>query len=197
MVQFCTDALLIAGNVWFNKKRVNKNMWMRDNGADEALMDWVLVCNRLKDSLNDVNVLRSWWGGGVIGSDHFLVVAEMCWRRTRYESKEEQNVKVFRVSELLNKEKAEMYKELIDEDWRAVRSQAVGSVEEEWEIFRCTIIRISVEVCGLWTENSWSRGWKNEWWCSEGEERHLPCGCRENTKIVGRSIRGRGDMQGQ
>jgi hypothetical protein len=33
------------------------------------------------------------------------------------------------VSEILKKEKAERYKELIEEDWRTVRSQAVGSVE--------------------------------------------------------------------
>jgi hypothetical protein len=33
----------------------------------------VLVDNRLKDRMEDVNVLRSW--GGIIGSDHFIVVA--------------------------------------------------------------------------------------------------------------------------
>jgi hypothetical protein len=47
------------------------------NGTDEALMDWVLVDKRLKGRLEDVNVLRS--SGGVIGSDHFLLVARMCW----------------------------------------------------------------------------------------------------------------------
>jgi hypothetical protein len=53
----------------------------------------------------------------------------MCRRRTSYEIKKEPKVKVIRVSEFLKKEKAEMYKELIGEDWREVRSQAVGSVE--------------------------------------------------------------------
>jgi hypothetical protein len=72
---------------------------------DEALMDWVLIVKRLKCSLKDVNVLRNW--GGVIGSDHFLVVAKLCWRRTRYERKEEQKVNVIRVCELLKKENAE------------------------------------------------------------------------------------------
>jgi hypothetical protein len=78
---------------------VNKCTWLSDKGADEALMDWVLVDKRLKGSLKDVNVLMSW--RGVTGSDDFLVVAKMCWKRTRYERKEEQKVKVIRVSELL------------------------------------------------------------------------------------------------
>jgi hypothetical protein len=107
---------------------VNKYTWLRDNGADEALMDWVLVDKKLKGSLNDVNVLRSW--GGVTGSDNFVVVAKICWRRTRKERKEEQKVKVIRVSELLMKENAQRYMELIEEDWRAMRSRAVGCVEE-------------------------------------------------------------------
>jgi hypothetical protein len=46
----------------------------------------------------------------------------------------EQKVKVIRVTELLKKEKAERYKKLTEEDWSAVRNQAVGSVEEEWEV---------------------------------------------------------------
>jgi hypothetical protein len=87
----------------------------------------VLVDKRLKGNLKDVNVRRSW--GGMTGSDHFLVVARMGWKIIRYERNEEQNVKVIRVSELLNNEKAEKYKELIEEDWRAMRSRAVGSVE--------------------------------------------------------------------
>jgi integral membrane sensor domain MASE1 len=91
IVQFCKDAGLLAGNTWFKKKRVNKYTWLRVNGADEAFVDWVLIDKRLidkrlKGSLKDVNVLRSL--GGVIGGDHFLVVAKMCWRRTRYERKE-------------------------------------------------------------------------------------------------------------
>lgn len=77
MVEFCAESGLIVGNTWFKKKLVNKYTWLRDNGTDEALMDWVLVDKRLKGRLEDVNVLRSW--GGVIGSDHFLVVARMCW----------------------------------------------------------------------------------------------------------------------
>jgi hypothetical protein len=111
--------------------------------------------------LKDVNVLRSW--GGVIGSDHFLVVAKMCWKKTRYERKEDQKVKVIRMSEFMKKEKAEKYKELIEEDRRAMRNRVVGSVEEEWESFRGTILRRSEDVCGLRTVGDGGR--KSEWWC--------------------------------
>jgi hypothetical protein len=46
MVQFCTEAGLLAGNTWFKKKRVNNYTWLRDNGADEARMGCVLVNKR-------------------------------------------------------------------------------------------------------------------------------------------------------
>jgi putative component of membrane protein insertase Oxa1/YidC/SpoIIIJ protein YidD len=46
MVQFRTESGLIEGNTWFNKKRVNKCTCLRNNGVDEALMDWVLVDKR-------------------------------------------------------------------------------------------------------------------------------------------------------
>jgi hypothetical protein len=39
MLQFCTEARLLTGNTWFKKKRVNKYTWLRNNVADEALMD--------------------------------------------------------------------------------------------------------------------------------------------------------------
>jgi hypothetical protein len=103
------------------------------------------------------------------------------------------------MSELLNKEKVGRYTELLDEDWRVGRSQAVGSVEEELECFKHTILRISEEVCGLRTVGA--RGRKSEWGCTETavavrEKRHSPCGYRENSKRVGKSMAGRGEMQG-
>jgi hypothetical protein len=97
-----------VGNTWFKKKLVNKYTWLRDSGPDGALMNWVLVDKRLKGRLKDINVLRSC--GDVIGSDHFLVVARMCWGRTRYEKREEEKVKVIRVSELLKKEDTEKHR---------------------------------------------------------------------------------------
>jgi hypothetical protein len=75
MVEFRAESGLIVENTWFKKKLVNKYTWLRDSGTDEALMDCVLVDKRLKGGLEDA--LRSW--GDVIGSDHFLVVARLCW----------------------------------------------------------------------------------------------------------------------
>jgi hypothetical protein len=69
------------------------------------------------------------------------------------------------VCELLKKEKTEGYKELIDEDWVVVKSRPIGSVEEEWESFIGTILRILEEVCGL--RKVRAGGSKSEWWCTE------------------------------
>jgi hypothetical protein len=61
------------------------------------------------------------------------------------------------VRELLKNEKWERYKELVEEDWDAVRSRTVESVEEEWESFKGTILKISEEVCGLRTVEAGER----------------------------------------
>jgi hypothetical protein len=87
------------------------------------------------------------------------------------------------------------------EDWRVVRTQAVGSVEEEWESFRGTIQRRLEEVCGLRTVGAVGR--KNEWWCTEmavavSEKREtFALWLQKKTKRVGRSITGREEMQEQ
>jgi hypothetical protein len=44
-------------------------------------------------------------------------VAEICWRRTRYERKAEENEKIIRANNVFKKEKPEMYRELIEEEW--------------------------------------------------------------------------------
>jgi hypothetical protein len=54
-------------------------------------------------------------GGGVIGSNHFLVVARMSWGGIRYEKLAEEMARVIRVSILLKKEKAEKYKTVMEE----------------------------------------------------------------------------------
>jgi hypothetical protein len=56
---------------------------------------------------------------------------------------------VIRANKLLKKEKAEMCRELIEDDWRVVRIRAVGSVEEEWQSFKGTNLKVSDEVRGL------------------------------------------------
>lgn len=54
-------------------------------------------------------------------------------------------------SELLKNEKAEMYRELIENNWRTVRMQAVQNVEDECKSFKSTNLRISEDVYGLKT----------------------------------------------
>jgi hypothetical protein len=86
MVELCVDSGLIVGNAWFKKKRVNEYIWLKDRGTDVTLMDWVPVDKRLKGRHENVNVLRNC--GGIVSSDHFLVVARTRWGGTRYEKRE-------------------------------------------------------------------------------------------------------------
>lgn len=65
----------------------------------------------------------------------------------RYERKAEEKVNVLRVKEVLKKQKAERFKELMKEEWRVVKIRLVVSEEDDWESFK-----------GDWAENRRSRG---------------------------------------
>lgn len=105
-------------------------------------------------------MLRS---SGRMRSDHLFVVAKIYWIKARYERKAEQTIKVIRVSELLKREKADVYRELVEDEWRALTMRAVGSVENERWSFKCTVLRIPEKVCGV--KKVWPRRRESEWWC--------------------------------
>jgi hypothetical protein len=67
------------------------------------------------------------------------------------------------VNLLLKKEKTNGQREIIEEDWRTERMRAIGSVQGG--SFKCTILRMSWEVCGLITVEA--GGKKGERWCTE------------------------------
>jgi hypothetical protein len=89
----------------------------------------VLVDKRLKGRLEDVYVLRSW--GYVIWSEHFLVVARMCWGETRYEKRVEKKVQVIRVSELLKNEKTEKCRKLIFSIYKKYSTRIIRGIESK------------------------------------------------------------------
>ena len=58
------------GNTWFQKKLIQKYTREGENGQERSLIDYVLVNEKSKNLLEDVNVYRGAAGGM---SDHYLV----------------------------------------------------------------------------------------------------------------------------
>ena len=79
LIDVCAKKELIVGNRWFRKRSINKCAWLRDNGRDRALVDYVLVRKSMKGSLKDVHVFRG-VADGV--SDHFLLETKLSLPRT-------------------------------------------------------------------------------------------------------------------
>ena len=68
---------MMIGNVLFKKKLINKYTWMKvANGRiiEKALMDYILIIQRMTGRVKDVHVFRGVAAGM---SDHFLVKARL------------------------------------------------------------------------------------------------------------------------
>ena len=164
LYEMCVENELMIGNTWFKKRRINKYTWVRDNGADKALMDYVLVKQGMKRELTDVHVFRG--ATKDVNFDHFLVVAK-CRLEEKYrkvikcETNERRVLKVRKleekcVKESFQKELKECYERLpID----------TGSCEEEWEKFKNAVYGCTEKTCGskiVGRKTGALR--KTEWW---------------------------------
>ena len=139
LVEVCAERRMIVGNTWFQKKLCQKYTREGEGGQERSLIDYVLVDERNRRLLEDVNVFRGAAGGM---SDHYLVEAKVrmkgCFRRDREEVLYQRVVKV---SEFEKVEVREAFERLIMSEWGRVKYSRVVEVEEEWELFKSIIIR--------------------------------------------------------
>ena len=128
LVEVCTERRMIIGNTWFQKKLIHKYTREGENGQERSLIDYVLVDERSKRLLEDINVYRGAAGGM---SDHYLVEAKVKMRggfkRGRGEAVSK---RVIKVSEFEKSEVREAFKRLIMNEWERVKNTRVLRVEE-------------------------------------------------------------------
>ena len=98
LVEVCSERRLSIGNTWFQKRLIQKYTREGENGQERSLIDYVLVDEKSKKLLEDVNVYRGAAGGM---SDHYLVEAKVRMKGFWKKEREEIAAKiVVRVSEL-------------------------------------------------------------------------------------------------
>ena len=56
--------------------------------------------------------------------------------------------RVVKVNELEKVKVREVFKQLVMNEWEKVRNARVVSEEEEWKLFKCSIIECAARVCG-------------------------------------------------
>ena len=187
MVEMCSECGMAVGNTYFKKRRVHKYTWerqIRGEIVESALMDYVLIQNKSRSRLLDVNVLRGVTGGM---SDHYLVEGRMKvvfeWRkRKRVESGRER----IKLDEFAKEEKVREYQERVKEEWNRVREREWRGVEEEWESFKEAVIKCAEEVCGKRRVRVQGIKKGSEWW-NDGVKRVLG----EKRKIYERWLQSR------
>ena len=166
LVEVCSERRLSIGNTWFQKRLIQKYTREGENGQERSLIDFVLVDEKSKNLLEDVNVYRGAAGGM---SDHYLVEAKVRMKGFRKREREEVIAKrVVRVSELEKEEVREAFVILIVNEWDRIRNTRVLSVEEEWEMFKSTVMTCAARVCGYKSIGRKKRG--SAWWDEEIKE---------------------------
>ena len=166
LVEMCTERRMIIGNTWFKKRMIHKYTREGENGQERSLIDYVLVDEKSKSLLEDVNVYRGAAGGM---SDHYLVEAKVKMKGFFIrERKEMLGGRVVKVSELEKVEVREAFKQLVMSEWEKVRNARVLSVEEEWKLFKCSIMECAARVCGYKSIGTKSK--RSAWWDDEIKE---------------------------
>ena len=74
LVEVCSKRRVIIGKTGLQKRLIKKYTREGENGQERSLIDYVLVDEKSKNLLGDVNVYRSSAGGM---SDHYLVEAKV------------------------------------------------------------------------------------------------------------------------
>ena len=62
--------------------------------------------------------------------------------------------------------KEQIYQERVKIEYESVREREIGSVEEEWKLFRDTMLRTASDVCGKKKVGGYARK-GSEWWDDE------------------------------
>ena len=166
LLEVCTERRLIIGNTWFQKKLVHKFTREGENGQERSLIDYVLVDEKSKRFLEDVNVYRGAAGGM---SDHYLVEAKVKMRGcSKRGSGEAVRKRVVKVSEFEKSEVREAFRRLVMSEWERVKNTSISSVEEEWKLFKSMVLRCAASVCGYKSVGRKSKG--SAWWDEEVKE---------------------------
>ena len=165
LINMCMESEMMIGNSVFKKKWKYKYTWIRQERGiitERALMDYVLIRRRMIGRLKDVHVFKGVTAGV---SDHFLVQMKLIVAKEWGSKSKRDNSKrvAVKVEELHKEEKERDYQEKVKEVYEVVKESAVGTVEEEWGLFKDSIVECASDVCG---KRIVGRGIRkgSEWW---------------------------------
>lgn len=140
--QFASFNELKITNTFFRKRDIHKYTWTAR--GQRSLIDYVLVNNKMKSLVQDVRVFR----GSEIGSDHFLVIAEVKlqtkWKRNK--PKDRNKEEVYKVYLLQDESIKLLYQKRLQN--YLTNAETKDNVNEEWESLKLCIEKSANEVLG-------------------------------------------------
>ena len=76
LIEMCTEKRLSLGNTFFEKKDIRKFIWVRGVNNRESLLGFIVVQEKERDKLLDINLLRfmkRWTGRGVSMEERYEI----------------------------------------------------------------------------------------------------------------------------
>ena len=152
LLNFCSVNNLVITNTLFEKKTSKRWTWQSPDGITKNLIDYIIVNNRWKSSVQDVRVCSA-----EIGSDHRLVMTRV---KLRLKKEMRQNtINSVDIEKLEDTQVKKKYQEELQEKLTKIKEDT--KVEEHWSNFRKAILQTAETILGKKTRN------KQKEWVSE------------------------------
>ncbi|CAH0555067.1 unnamed protein product [Brassicogethes aeneus] len=168
LIDFCLMNNLIITNTFFQHKEIHKitREVTREvaNRGERSIIDYVIIGKDFRKEVQDTRVRR----GAKLFTDHYLVMTKVKIKNCRdAEQKKKQSEKeVIQTYKLRQKECTERYREKIEIEMAKIKENTnINTLEEQWKIFKETIIETARITCGLTKINKGKK--QTRWWSEE------------------------------
>ena len=143
-MNFCSVNNLVITNTLFEKKTSTRWTFQGPDGITKNLVDYIIVNNRWKSSVQDVRVCSA-----EIGSDHRLVMARV---KLRLKKEMRQNtINSADIDKLKDTQVKKKYQEELQEKLTKIKEDT--KVEEHWSNFRKAILQTAETILDKKTRN--------------------------------------------
>ena len=168
MLNFCRICDLIICNTFFEHKNIHKFTREQPSRGEKSIIDYIVVPRSQRSKLKDVRVRRS----HEIGSDHYLLIAEIYEKMKINENKEIGEKKIY--TEIIKSYKLkskDIYKKYQNEIRESIKYKIVNntlSLDEDWNQWKEMIINAARKVCGTNKQNKQKK--QTSWWNNQIKE---------------------------
>lgn len=153
VLDFCVRNNLLIKNTFFKKKDSHKITRYSWDGRSKTVIDYIITDKLLGESVRDTKVIPS----ECLDSDHRLLVADLNYKVVHTANiRKAPRIKEWKLKDEVNKM---AFQNLVIQKLPRNETQ---SAQEEWKLFKTTLVDSALEVCGKTKGNVKEK--ETSWW---------------------------------